>query len=111
MKEIKKNRVNGKELYRLVVEHSEYSTIQGIHYIFLHSRGFVGKVFWALVVLGLFTLGTYWSVKAYNDWQENLVLTTVKSTAYPISGIEFPAVTICGPGHICCGAVLCEVER
>ena len=98
MKEIRKDHVNRKELYRLIAEHSEYSTIQGIHYIFLHSKGFVGKVFWSLVVLGLFGLGSYWSIKAYNDWQENLVLTTIKSTAFPVSKIDFPAVTICGPG-------------
>jgi hypothetical protein len=48
--------------------------------------------------MGLLTLGIYWSVKAYKDWQDNLVLTTVKTTAYSIKNIDFPALTICGPG-------------
>jgi len=39
------------------------------------------------------------SVEAYNDWQDNPVITTVGTTAYPIQKIEFPAVTICGQGN------------
>ena len=38
--------------------------------------------------------------KAYNDWQDNPVLTTVSTTAMPISEIEFPAITICGQGSV-----------
>lgn len=30
------------------------------------------------------------------DWQNNQVVTTVATSALPISSIEFPAVTICG---------------
>jgi hypothetical protein len=52
------------------------------------------------VVIGLLALGTYWSVKAYNDWQSNLVLTTVNTTAFPVTGVEFPAFTICAPGQV-----------
>jgi len=43
-------------------------------------------------------LGGYWSVIAYYQWQDNPVLTTVQTSAYPVSNIEFPAVTICGQG-------------
>ena len=38
--------------------------------------------------------------KAYNDWQDNPVLTSVSTTAMPIAEIEFPAITICGQGSI-----------
>ena len=38
--------------------------------------------------------------KAWNDWQDNQVLTSVSTTALPISEIEFPAITICGQGSI-----------
>jgi len=96
--EVKPERVDSKEVYKLVQEYSEYSTIQGIHYIFRSKQSKIGIFFWILVVLGLSSLGMFWSIKAYNDWQDNLVLTTVNTTAYPITNIEFPAVTICGPG-------------
>ena len=43
-------------------------------------------------------LGTYWSIAAYNDWQANPVITTIKTSAFPIKDVEFPAVTICGQG-------------
>ena len=36
----------------------------------------------------------------YISWQESLVITTIKNTAYPVRNIEFPAVTICAPGMI-----------
>jgi hypothetical protein len=32
------------------------------------------------------------------DWQGSPVLTTVKSTSYPVNKIEFPTLTICGQG-------------
>ena len=40
------------------------------------------------------------SKKAYNDWQDNPVLTSVSTTAMPIAEIAFPAITICGQGSI-----------
>ena len=36
--------------------------------------------------------------QAYTAWQDNPVLTTVKSTSYPVNKVEFPALTICGQG-------------
>ena len=56
-------------------------------------------MFWALVVVGLLSLGIFWSVKAYKDWQDNQVLTTINTTALPVSNIEYPALTFCGPGN------------
>jgi len=43
-------------------------------------------------------LGTYWSWYMYADWQEKPVLTTVTTTALPVSEISFPAVTVCSEG-------------
>ena len=50
---------------------------------------------------GMFNTTLYFLFKkAYNDWQDNPVLTTVSTTAMPISEIEFPAITICGQGSV-----------
>lgn len=95
---IMSDKIKSKEVYTLVQEYSEYSTIQGVIYIFMKKQGLVQKAFWILVVLAVNTLAIYWSAKAYKDWQDNLVLTTVNTTAYPIRDIEFPTITICSSG-------------
>jgi len=87
------------KIYDMIKEYSEYSTVQGIIYIFMTKYGIIGKTFWTLVVLAVSVLAIYWSLKAYKDWQESLVLTTVNTTAYPIKDIEFPSITICNPGE------------
>ena len=51
--------------------------------------------------LQLDQLNSHCSVfQAYNDWQDNPVLTTVQTTGMPISKIDFPAITICSQGTI-----------
>jgi hypothetical protein len=53
---------------------------------------------WAMIVFSMLTMGMYWSILSYNNWQKNQVLTTIATTAYPVKKIEFPAVTFCSPG-------------
>ena len=87
-----------RETYDIVRDYSEYSTIQGIIYLFQSNQTQCGRMFWLLVVIAMLILGTYWSVIAYNDWISNPVLTTVKTSAFKIKNLEFPALTICGQG-------------
>ena len=49
-------------------------------------------------------LSIYWSYYLYADWQEKPVLTTVMTTALPVSQVAFPAVTVCSEG------INCEVD-
>jgi len=88
----------GKEMYNTIKDYSEYSTIQGVVYIFQSNQSQFGKVFWSMVIIAMLALGTYWSVCAYQDWLDNPVMTTIKTSALPIKEISFPAVTICGQG-------------
>ena len=94
--EIKKKKSNG--MFQVLFEYSEYSTIQGIIYIFQSRQSLVGRIVWVSIVAFMLLLGSYWSIQSYIDWQNNPVLTTVQTTAYPVKEIEFPAVTICGQG-------------
>jgi hypothetical protein len=94
----KKQPSQGAKIYSIIQEYSEYSTIQGVLYIFQINQSQVGRIFWSFVILAMLLLGTYWSVVAYSNWQDNPVLTTVKNSALPIKEIEFPAVTICSQG-------------
>jgi len=95
---LKKPTSPGKEMYNIIQDYSEYSTIQGVIYIFQRNQTQIGKVFWSLVIIAMLGLGTYWSVCAYQDWLDNPVMTTIKTSALPIKEINFPAVTICGQG-------------
>ena len=94
----KKTHSQHKAMYNILKEYSEYSTIQGVVYIFQRNQTQFGKVFWSMVIIAMLTLGMYWSVSAYQDWQDNPVMTTIKTAALPIKEINFPAVTICGQG-------------
>ena len=76
-----------KQISNVVKDYSEYSSIQGLIYIFQSNQTIVGRLFWILVVILMLMLGSYWSVDVYNSWQENPVLTTVKTTAFPITKV------------------------
>ena len=86
------------ESYSIVQEYSEYSTVQGVVYIFQRHQTVCGKIFWTLVVFLMILLSIYWSSKAYSSWQDNPVITTVQTSAYPLKDLEYPAVTVCGQG-------------
>jgi hypothetical protein len=65
-----------KGTYKIIKDYSEYSTIQGILYIFQENQSIFGKIFWIAVVLLMLLLGTFWSVSAYQEWQEKQVSIT-----------------------------------
>ena len=58
------------------------------------------QVFWSGCILLMLSLGVYWSIYLYLDWQEKPVLTTVTTTALPVSQVDFPALTICSEGEL-----------
>ena len=74
--------------YEIIVDYSEYSTIQGLIYIFFSYQTVFGQIFWILVVTLMFLLGVYWCYQAYDDWQTNPTLTTVITTAYPVKQVS-----------------------
>ena len=108
------------------IQYCDASTVHGIGYIFERGQAFFPRFAWLLVVIASMTLGLLWSsqvnavfisfdidnetkintiiwntfFKAYAEWQEHPVLTTVSTTGKPIKDIEFPAITICSQGTI-----------
>ena len=76
-------------------ELSEEISIQGLSYIFSATTRPLGKLFWLLSVLLMFGLGILWSLQMYNGWDDQQVLTTIRTIGRPIKGIEFPSVTFC----------------
>ena len=68
----------------IFLDYTEYSSIQGLIYIFFSYQTMIGKFFWTSVLLFMLSLGLYWCIQAYQDWKNNPVLTTITNTAYPV---------------------------
>jgi hypothetical protein len=68
--------------YEVFLDYTEYSTMQGLIYIFASYQTRFGKFFWSAALVLLFSLGIYWCAQTYQDWRENPVLTTITTTAF-----------------------------
>ena len=79
-------------------EYSEASSVHGVSYVFSKSLPVLDRLLWSLLTLVALALAAYWSLVAYNNWQENLVTTNLKDTAKPVTSLPFPGVTICTSG-------------
>ena len=79
-------------------EYSEASSVHGVSYVFSKSLPLLDRLLWALLTLAALALAAYWSMTAYNNWQENLVTTSLKDAAKPVTSLPFPGVTICTSG-------------
>ena len=74
------------------------STVHGVNYVLSKSLPLPDRILWTLLTTVALALASYWSVTAYNHWQENLVTTTLKDAAKPVTSLNFPGVTICTSG-------------
>ena len=77
-------------------KYSEEATIHGVRYIGWSEVSKLGRVVWFIIVAIAITISVLSSITAYEDWQNDPILTTVATTGLPIENIEFPAITICG---------------
>ena len=55
----------GREMFSVIREYTEYSTIQGLIYLSLPKQTQAGRLFWSAVIAGMLILGSYWSIEAY----------------------------------------------
>ena len=85
-------------LGRRLEEYANHSTIHGISYIFDKSIGIVDRVLWLITVICSLCMVLGMINSSYHSWQENQVITTLKSTTKPVSELGFPSVTICADG-------------
>ena len=85
-------------LGRRLEEYANHSTVHGISYIFDKSIGIVDRVLWLIIVICSLCMVLGMINSSYNSWQENQVITTLKSTTKPVSELGFPSVTICADG-------------
>ena len=74
--------------YEIIEEYAEYSTIQGLIYLFFDYQTLFGRIFWTVVLIAMTALGLYWTIQSYVDWKHNPVLTTVTTTAFPVKHVN-----------------------
>ena len=79
-------------------DYSEAATVHGVSYVFSRSLPLIDRLVWGLITLACLGLAAYWSITAYGNWQENLVVTSLKDPAMSVTKLPFPAVTICTSG-------------
>ena len=76
-----------------LTEFLEYSTIHGLYHV-ATNKGFA-KFFWVFVVAIGFTGSSLMIQQAWDGWAKRPVTTTIETR--PISGLEFPSITVCPP--------------
>ena len=83
---------------RTAHEYAAGTTVHGITYIFEEGRLILERVIWLIVVALAVTFALVLSISAYHNWQDNPVLTTIRTTGHPIEEVDFPSITICAQG-------------
>lgn len=79
-------------------EYAECATVHGVGYIFNELLPTIDRVIWGVSVGFFFVLAVLFTTNAYADWQDNMVITTLKNTAKDVTELVFPAVTVCSEG-------------
>ena len=90
---------NSKKVSETIKKYAELSSIQGVAYIFESRRPVAQKIYWTTTVCLMFIMGLYWSANIFMNWNENQVLTTIRSASD--MKVEFPSVTFCSQGKLC----------
>ena len=85
-------------LGQTVRDYANRSTVHGLGYILDKDLGRGDRVLWIIICLCFASLAVHLTNQAYNNWQDNQVVITLKNTAKPVNQIKFPAVTICSSG-------------
>ena len=86
-------------LSKTLCEYGNTATTHGIFYIFESGRWILERIFWVIVVIIAILLALNWSWRAYQQWEDEPMLTTIATTGLPIQEIPFPSITICAQGE------------
>ena len=83
----------------IIEDFASRSTVHGVSYIFDKTIALFDRLLWTFICLASATFAIYLIHTSYSDWQDNQVITTLKSVAQPVTDHDFPAFTICGAGQ------------
>ena len=82
-----------------IKEYASHSSIHGVSYIFDKTIPVFDRLLWLIIFVASVSLATIMIYNTFTDWQDNQVITTLKNMAKPVTGLTFPAVTVCGSGQ------------
>ena len=80
-------------------DYASTSTVHGVSYILDEKTPVIERLLWLIVVSIFGCVAVYMVVQTFTTWQENKVITTLKTVAKPVSDLDFPAITICSSGQ------------
>ena len=81
-------------------EYAEATSIHGIAYIFEEGKSVTERVIWIALVLVALVFAILNLCYVYKQWQDDPIMTTVRTTGLPLDQIEFPTITICAQGAV-----------
>ena len=85
--------MEGEKKSNSLSDYAASSTVHGIVYIFgpdassARRTTLPERALWLVVVSGALGAAVVWSWKAYDNWRENPVITTVATMGYPIEKV------------------------
>lgn len=62
---LKPKKPKARDLYNVLKDNSEYSSLGGMIFIFISDLYWASRVFWLVIVLSMICLGLYWSWYLY----------------------------------------------
>ena len=74
---------------RNFIEYTSRSTIHGIGYIYDQKLGLLDRALWLLIVTNCMLIAMWMINYSYTTWQNNQVITTLKTTTKPFTDIDF----------------------
>ena len=77
-----------------VCEFLSETTIHGFKYLGLRS-GIVAKLFWAISIGLCLASAAIMIHNAWEDWEDNPVITSIESIDFPLKEVQFPTLTFC----------------
>ena len=79
---------------RMLSDFFDATTVHGFAYV--HRRNpACHRLLWSILILVGFSISGWLIFEAFQDWDENPVLTTLDTIAAPITETQFPTVTVC----------------
>ena len=81
-------------------EYASVTTAHGFSYIGNEGYSWGDRILWVIIVSLAIAFTISQMTTLYADWQDNPVITTLDTVAFPIEEIEFPSITICPQGSL-----------
>ncbi len=72
-------------------------SIHGVQYL-APSKQILERCLWGVVIVLFSTLSVLVVSSLFQNWEEQPIITTIDTMAYPVQKIPFPAVTVCPNG-------------